>query len=99
MYLNEGTLLNNLRRRYKKDRIYVSGSEHDDSRMQEYPVDLCGEYSTGDQSVQRADRILCAGNHEEIQRKIVGCDAAACLCYWYAIDKTPFPAISLIIFR
>ena len=24
MYLNEGTLLNNLRRRYKKDLIYVS---------------------------------------------------------------------------
>lgn len=99
MYLNEGTLLNNLRRRYKKDRIYVSESEHDDSRMQEFSVDLCGEYSTGDQSVQRTDRFLCAGNYEEIQRKIVGCDAAACLRYWYDIDKTSFPAISRRIFR
>ena len=53
MYLNEGTLLNNLRRRYKKDLIYVSTAMHECLAPPVSLVDVRREHSHRHQSVQR----------------------------------------------
>lgn len=46
MYLNEATLLNNVRRRYKKDHIYVLKISHFLSFESFFflLIDLCGKY-------------------------------------------------------
>ena len=83
MYLNEGTLLNNLRRRYKKDRIYVSNPSMTIRVFRVFFLDVCGEHLTGDQPLQGTGGSVRAGNDEEIQRQIIGCDATARICYRY----------------
>ena len=49
-----------------------------------FHLDVRGEHSPSDQSVQGTRRSLFHRNDEKIQRQIVGRDATARLRYWYA---------------
>lgn len=80
MYLNEATLLNNIRTRYFKDRIYVSviiiiiiiGSIHEkhDNDMLTFVLELRSQYSDSCESILSRQGPLLSENDKILSRKI-----------------------------
>ncbi|CAG01456.1 unnamed protein product [Tetraodon nigroviridis] len=97
MYLNEATLLNNIRVRYSKDKIYVSvPAEPADClppashRVPPSLPDLRGQHPDCHQPLLRHPQAVLGGEHQKVPRALSGHAAAARLRHrWVGTDPPP----------
>lgn len=102
MYLNEATLLNNIRARYFKDRIYVSSQQlvpsagahagtRSFSRFQSLLIaDLRRQHPDSRESLLRGEGSLLAAHDQDLSGKILGRNAATRIRYRYVRRSLTF---------
>lgn len=97
MYLNEATLLNNVRIRYMKNAIYVSVRGNFEcrhilpscSRFHSSPSDLCCQHLDCRQPIHWVAHAVWCADHSFLQREISGYHATSCVRYWWVNVNDP----------
>uniref|UniRef100_A0A1Y1MCQ9 Uncharacterized protein n=1 Tax=Photinus pyralis TaxID=7054 RepID=A0A1Y1MCQ9_PHOPY len=81
MYLNESTLLNNVKRMYYKNRIYVCNTFYSTTcTLTVIFIDLCCKHINCCKSLQRNFFTVFTRSHPEVQRQITRSRTSTCFC-------------------